>query len=460
MSVALRARADGTRPSAWTAGAGIAGTLLAAVAAITTDDRLRGALLAVLLVLLSSWIALHGRLAGRSFTPASTLLGVALLLLVAFPAVAIQLDPGILVEGGATTAGIAILAIGAAAILVGLTAASGRPAPASALPPSPAAVPALDRGAVAGLAAVPVLALVAFVAAVGGPVEYLSHLDETGARTAGLTYLIWGLLFAKYAVLARLAMRWRAQQRPSRPELVAAVLALLLIAGIGTRLLIVIALLQAGITYMLITGRRLSTRTWVAGVLAIGIVFVGFGELRRYQGLVAPGKGFPAYLVDNALPSLPATYVNQYADAVRLAGIAQDVVPERADYERGRELLRIVLQPIPGGVRPEVGQAPALRAAFTSGDGNGNALPLPVVGFIQFGVPGTVVLCLALGALAGASDRHLRPGLRPDTLLALVAAGTGTLILFRGTLVNAVAFTLMDVIGLFVAARALERLTR
>ena len=38
----------------------------------------------------------------------------------------------------------------------------------------------------------------------------------------------------------------------------------------------------------------------------------------------------------------------------------------------------MLLQPLPSSVRPKLRTAPALRAAFTSGKHNGDALPVPV----------------------------------------------------------------------------------
>jgi hypothetical protein len=328
-------------------------------------------------------------------------------------------------------------------------------------PATPAAGPpgSLSRRQAAALFAVPVLAAVAFLAAVGGPAHYFANLDRTGELTAGLTYLIWVILGAKYLALALAAARWRAGLPATRGQLVLLIASLALVAGVGARLLVMVAILQVALVWTLLRRRGgLPVRRLLATAALLGVVFVGLGELRRWQGLET-GRSFPAYFVDQGLPNLPGTYVNQYADAVRLAALARDVVPDRAGYEYGLELLRIALQPIPGSIRPEVPRARALRDRFTSGEGNGNALPLPVVGYIQGGLVGAVLLCALLGVAAGMIDRRIGHALPLDRLLALVAAAVGLTVILRGTLVNAVAFTLMDVIGFFVAVRVIGRLS-
>jgi hypothetical protein len=304
------------------------------------------------------------------------------------------------------------------------------------------------------LAAIVLASGVLFMRAVGGPRNYFSHLDDTGTLTLGLTYFIWGVLVFKYAALAEVAERWR--RGPLRPrEWVLLFLALVAVGCFGARLLVIVALLQVAIVYAMTRSTRVPLPGGIAALAIVLVTFVGLGELRRWQSL-PERPPFAEYLVDTGLPNLRITYVNQYADSVRLAIQTRELVPDQAGYEYGKELLRIALHPIPGGLRPSVEQAPELRAVFRTGV-NGNALPLPVVGFIQFGFPGTVLFCFVLGLVAGLVDRGLKARPSVPAMLALVGAATGVAIVFRGSLDNAIAIAIMDVIGFFVVAALLGR---
>jgi hypothetical protein len=149
--------------------------------------------------------------------------------------------------------------------------------------------------------------------------------------------------------------------------------------------------------------------------------------------------------------------VNNYADTVRSSIIVRQVVPAHAAYEYGKEFLRLLLQPIPGGIRPQIAQAPALRAAFTSGHDNGSSLPLPVEGYIEFGLPGDIVFCLMLGLAVGLVDRRGGRARDVGVVLATIAIGTGLAVIFRGSLHNAFAIAAIDVTGFLVTHRLLYR---
>src|SRR5207249_3250132 len=143
-------------------------------------------------------------------------------------------------------------------------------------------------------------------------------------------------------------------------------------------------------------------------------------------------QSFPSYLVETGLPQLPRTYVNQYSDAVRLSVAARVFVPKVVGFEHGRELLRVLLQPIPSQIRPTVARSRGLTKLFTTGKHNGNALPVPVEGYIEFGFPGALIFSLLLGLVVGLVDRVADRHRDVGWLAAAVAAGTGAVIVFRG----------------------------
>lgn len=448
----LAAASAGAAP--WRAGAAAAGAgcLLGAWAA--SDPDLAAALMSVAVALAAAWLLAEG-LCLRRGASATALLGTGVGFLVAIPALLVAADPGLIdLPGTSLQASLALYAVGLFSIVAGVRLGSALPVRREPPLGGAVAVPPLSLRRKLLLAAVPAGAFVAFLASVGGPAFYFRNLDSTGALTAGKTYLIWGVLAGKYLVLARIGLRWQAGEGATRAQKALLVLSLLAVGAVGARLLVMIAVLQAGFLWLVL--RPPSALAWkrlLPAALVLLVVFVGLGELRRWQSLNT-GTSFPAYLAETGIERFPATFVNQYADAIRLGMIVRSVVPEQAGYEYGKDLVRVVLQPIPGGIRPELSRAPALQAAFFGYADTGNALPLPVVGLIQLGLAGIVVLCGLLGLMSSLIDRLLHPRLRLDVLLALVGAATGTVILFRGSLPNAVAFTLMDVIGFFAAARA------
>src|SRR5581483_10791865 len=108
-----------------------------------------------------------------------------------------------------------------------------------------------------------------------------------------------------------------------------------------------------------------------------------------------------------------------------------------------------LIHPIPGSIRPTISQAPALAHTFTSGDKNGNALPVPVEGYIEFGFPGAVIFSLLLGVCVALIDRIGRLARDVGVLAAALAAGTGMVIIFRGSLDNGISLAAIDVIGFY-----------
>jgi hypothetical protein len=431
-----------------------------ALALTTADERRRAPLLAVALVAGTVWLALESRRPGgmRSWPVAVLALGIAglfsvpALLLVAVPA--INVDAGRPLSGGLVLFAIALMAIHA-----GLVAGRAVPLPrvgewiGRVRSPTGPDAPKRTRRVIVGWI-VAVAALGAFLHAAGGPSRYFANLDQTGASTAGLTYLIWGVLAAKFVTVAELARRWQSGQRANRVLAIAVVVSLGLAGAIGARILVVVALAQLALLALVLRGtsRRSIVAAAVTGLAGVACI-VGLGELRRWQSLNT-GTSFPSYLTTTGLPNLPRTYVNQYADGIRVGVLARAAVPALAPFEHGTELLRVAAQPIPGSARPQLTRPAGLRAIFTTAGGtSGNAFPLPVVGFLQLGAWGAALAGLLAGLLVAGLERGLRRARDPGVILGLIAATTGLVMVMRGSLPQATAFALMDVIGFVVGAR-------
>jgi len=418
----------------------------------------RAELLALATLAAAVWIAWDAASDDRPGPRARLVMAFGLVMLAALPALLLAFDHGLWVAPPrlhGLDAGLVLWSVGIGSVAVGSRAAGMLTRDDVTAWPIRSSSPRGWRP-VAGVAVLVVVSLAAFVHEVGGPLAYVKNLNNSAAANAGLTYLVWGISFAKYGAFAYLTEGWANGRGGSRRVLVATVVALLLLLFVGSRLLVLIALIQLLVLYSALrpTGRRFVVA--IATVVVVGaVVFIGLGEFRRWENLSSRRPSFASYFVHTSLPSLPRTYVNNYADTVRSSVLARQVVPARAGYEYGKELVRMLLQPLPGSIRPKLAFAPALQATFTSGHQNGNALPLPVEGYIEFGFVGDLVFCLLLGLVVGLLDK-LGPAVRDvGGLMTAVAAGTGLVIIFRGSLHNGVAIAGIDVIGFFIAHRTL-----
>lgn len=422
------------------------------------------ALVAALLIG-AAWLLLDGWIEARSLASARCLLALAQLCLVVGPAIVLVSDPDLFAGGPpqSLSGGLSLLALGTFSILLGSRLGSRHGfgdraegwATREVLPER-----ALSMWACVAVLIVASASVAAFLVAVDGPREYFGNLDKSGATTAGLTYLTWGILFTKYGGLVILGEKWSAGRPSGLLTAILSGIALFPVAALGSRLLLLVAAMQALLLFVFICGTsRRFFATLAVALVTLVVVAVGLGEFRRWQG-IGRGATFSSYLVDFGIPQLRGTYVNQYADAVRLAVIVRRIVPEQAGYEYGKELARMTLHPLPRGIRPSLEPEPGLKEAFTSGNLSGSALPVPVVGYIQAGAFGIVLISLALGYVAGGLDRILRSTRDVGVLLALIAAGTGLIVVFRGSLTQAFALAAIDIVGFFVAHRILYRRIR
>lgn len=450
---------------------GIAALGLLACAAVLAGPR--DVLLALAVVAAVAWIGVDAARTDRPGPRARLVMTLALGVLAALPAVLLGADHGLWAGLPVPNfdAGLALWALGIVALAAGARIVSfvlaGRPddSAADGEPAGPGAITlrlrtAEPRGrrAQAVVAAIVLLSLAAFMKKVGGPVAYVKNLNNSGAETSGLTYFIWGISFAKFAAYLALGERWRSGGSPSRWLIALTGFALVLLLFLGSRLLLLVALIQLFLLYAALrpVGRRFRTLAAASALLGV-VLFVVIGEFRRWENVPRPRPGFPAYLVDTGLPNMVSTYVNDYADAVRLSVLVRQTVPRHAGYEYGKELLRVLVHPIPSAIRPKIGQARALASTFTSGNKNGNALPVPVEGYIEFGLAGTIAFSLLLGAFVAGVDRLGSRARDVGWLAAATAAGTGAVIILRGSLAAGISLAAIDVIGFLIVHRLLFR---
>jgi hypothetical protein len=443
--------------------------VLLAAAAVIADAR--DLLLAAAILAAVVWIGSDAVRGDRPGPRSRLVMTVALGLLAALPALLLAADHGLWAGPvPSLDAGLGLLAIGILSVALGSRLTGVLPLPTwltrsragAGDQPGQRGIMRTGRprgrGPHLALMALVIASLAVFLAKVGGPSAYVHNLNNSAASTYGLTYLIWGMSFAKFGSFAYAGESWAQRRRPPALVICAAIVAIVLLLFIGSRLLLLIALVQLLLLYAALVphGRRFRI-VLVGAAVAGAVAFVLIGEFRRWENVVHH-PSFPSYLVHKGLPELPRTYVNQYADAVRLSVLAREVVPRRAPYEYGKELLRVLLQMLPSEVRPTVGTAPALSATFTSGDKNGNALPVPVEGYIEFGLAGAIAFSLLLGLAVGLVDRIGAAASDVGALTAAIAAGTGAVIVMRGSLAQGIALAVIDVVGFFAAHRILYRL--
>jgi hypothetical protein len=337
-----------------------------------------------------------------------------------------------------------------------------------------------------------------FFGVVGG-LNYLCHLDRTGATTAGTTYFLWGMLLPKAAALAASPNRARFGV-PFGFIVLYAILALFLVVLTGTRIFLLVAMIQAALIFHLAVRRLrpIEIGAFLAALLAVAVLY---GEYRIESGTAAcagvslppvtivlpgpepgaespgatnettsppaaavptapPGPGFlervtaklanPQYLRDR--------YTKNFADALDVFRRMHAIVPSQADYLGGSSFARLLIQPIPRAFRPAVPPPPAaITAAFTS-PGGGNVFQLWAEAYLNFGPLGVMFVALGAGLAVAAATRsvdNLTDNTKRSVYMAVLI--TSMLLLYRGSFIGATSFALMDVIPVltfFTLARA------
>jgi hypothetical protein len=307
------------------------------------------------------------------------------------------------------------------------------------------------------------LALAVFLQSSGGVVHYLKNLSREGSLGRGKTYfeiLALALLFAAQAVVCA---RWSLGRRLRAPHLAAATLAVGLVALLGARLFIAVALVELALFYGLVR-RRPPLRHFVPALLVtVVVVIFGGGAVKRYSNYQSLHPGvhttFGHYLHTAAVQELTSAYANNYADGVRLIALGRVTVPAYAEPELGKEFLRLLLQPIPYPWRPNVSTAPAIRAAFYPSPSYAYAQPLQLVSYLQFSLPGVVLAFFLVGAAIAELDRQLaqRGAFRLSTLLALLGLAVDLPVFLRGASGPADALAALTLLLLWLVVRTSEQ---
>lgn len=370
------------------------------------------------------------------------------------------ISPGLL-DVGRPTQAMAIVELSLLCLIGGLALS-----PQSPPPPGPAYVQVLATTLRPRILALWCLlglgALAVFFHSSGGVVHYLRQLSNEGGLSRGKTYfevLALALLFAAQVVVCA---RWSSGERLKAPEMAVAILGLALVALLGARLFIAIALVELALFYALVR-RRPPLRYLVPALLITAVLVIfGLGAIKRYSNYQVAHPGahttFGDYLRTAAAHELTTAYANNYADGVRLIALGRITVPAYAQPEFGKEFLRLLLQPIPYPWRPNVSTAPAIKAAFYPSTTTAYAQPLQLVSYLQFSLPGVILAFFLLGAAIAALDRALARHrlVRMSTLLALLALTVDVAAFLRDALGSADAVAALALLLLWLVARTSE----
>lgn len=379
------------------------------------------------------------------------------------PCLVYAIDPSLLPQGSDVRA-TAIVNLSLFALLLGMSVGRPHDDKAPGLITADANEPA-DRRLIAWFC-IGLAALVGLMSANGGPAEFVSNLDRSGAMSAGLIYVVWLALAIRFAPVVRAGANW-AQGRPiGRWTLAALIVGTVLIGLTGARAFVAVAGVQILLTYALLR-RPVRLRVVAPAMVVLGILLVfAVGIVKRYQGYthaVDPGIGFIDYVQERAGPELVESYVNNYVDTVRLIALAEDITPRRAPYEEGRLVLRLLAKPIPRSVRPDVPRNGTIEENFTPSGGYSYAVPLQAALYLAWG-PGALVLgFLALGAAIRTLDVWLAaPRTRPlSHVLAAIACVVQVPVLLRSGVPEGLSFLLIEVVGVWaVAASSVTRRSR
>jgi hypothetical protein len=450
----------------WRRGAAVSGVLICAALALAAAEpgsgRGRGV---ALVVAQTAGVVCLGQLGwsgSRGWAAATVLFAAAWVLTLLVPSWIYAVDPSLL-DVGRPAAPLAIVDLSLVALILGFAPVRRRLAGGGegfiSLVPAVAAPARVAAWTLVGFAS---LGYVLFTS--GGPIGYVRHLSQEGSLTQGKTYFIVLALAIVFAAQAVICARW-SRGRPTGALPVLWFAAALVFVGIlGSRLFIAGALAQLTLFYGLVRRRpRLRTVLGVGAVAAV-VLILGVGAVKRYSNYEAthPGAriGLARYLTSVAPGEIPVAYSDNYADGVRVLALARATVPAHAGYEYGKELLRLLLQPIPHSLRPGVATAPAIKVALYPPGGSSYAQPLQAVSYLEFGLPGVVVTFIVLGAALAALDARLEAieRARASSVMLLCAIVVSILEIVRGAAAAQVATVISVLIVLYPVMRSSERI--
>lgn len=411
-----------------------------------------------------AWLFIEGWNPARGWASATCVLAAAWAPLFLVASWVYAVDPGLLADvAPSPEPALGIMNLALFAVICGWIAVGGRVVVSRVRTPVVGVDPQrLQRRWVLVWMLTGLLGLGTFLALAGGPIEYVSDIDESGGRSGGLTYVIWIALALKFSALTVLGHHWAGGEGRRGTVLLLVGGVTLLLSVFGQRAFIALMLAQIVLLYALIR-RPLPARLLApVALLLLAAITFGFGTVKRYQSYTSqPGSerlSFVEYVRERAAGEVVQAYVSNYADGVRLAARARTLVPREADYEKGRVLVRLVVQPIPSFIRPEVRVAQPLRPLLEVTGGYSHAVPIPVVGYVEFGLVGVVLGGILVSVALVAVDRRLgRRDLRLSSLLVLVAAAIQIPFCLRTGLPRGVAFAALDLIGMWIVANTCLR---
>ena len=292
----------------------------------------------------------------------------------------------------------------------------------------------------------------------GSPLEYLSHLDQSAALNLGAFHLVALAFTMRFSVLAWAAARWSRGEPMPWPVIALAAAGTALIALLGARLFLVVALADFLLLYALLR-RPLRLRAVAPYVVIAGIVIVfGAGTVKRYQSYrtthVQAPVGFVEYATTVAPGEFATAYANNYVDTVRLVATADELVPDRAAYEYARPLLELAVKPLPRPIRPTLERQRLLQETFTPNQDYAYAMPLIATALLAGGVLVVVLASVLIGWLVAVLEARLsRDGLSVAALCTLVVAVVSVPGILRSGVPAGVTLFLVDVVGMWVVAR-------
>jgi hypothetical protein len=369
------------------------------------------------------------------------------------------INPSLLTTTASADQPLALVNISLFALITGLLVSRSPPAADTRFPRRDIAeVAGPSTRALVGFGGFGLLCLAILMARNGGPIAYITSQYRSGQLNSGLLYVVWGVLFLRFAPLAGAAARW-AQGRPAGRLLWVYLLAgSTIVALMGAREFLASAAVEILLVGAIVR-RRIRLRTLVAPVLVAGFLLVfGLGAVKFYQdyNVTHPGHrvSFIHYVIHIAPGHTVDHYVNNYVSGVSDIGLARRIVPAQAGYEYGKAVLQLLLKPIPSPYRPKLREARIISAWFGSNGGYAVAVPLQATAYLQFGIPGVIVAFALVGMLLAGIDRRLAS---PSThrlpyLLVLITLAVQVPVLLRGGIPAGVVFLLMEVIGAWVAA--------
>jgi hypothetical protein len=471
-----RHRANASPPSVGSALPAVLATIAAvtgagaAVLTATGQDRGATYLLAVLQTVLVAWLVVLSWSAERTWARVGVITAAAWIPTFLISSWIYAVNPSLLDVGGARGA-IATVDLSLVCLIAGYASVRGRrvreAGVAAARPPTPyveVRAATLRRRWVIAWVAAGCIGFGVIFAVTGGPINFIANVSNEGSLTRGRTYFVATALALMFIAQVAACARWaRGEALPGRLILGLGV-AFALTATLGSRELIAVALAELTLYYALVR-RRFSLRAglplMLAGALAL---VVGVGMVKRYGNYVKthPGTriGRLEFLVTTGPGDFLSSYASNSADGVRLTALGERTVPRFAPPEYGREALRLLLQPLPSGIRPTVSTAPAIEAAIYPSSTDSYAQPLQLVSYLQFVYPGVVVAFLIVGAAMAALERRLASvrDCRPSTLVLLVALTVQVPAVLRSASAGGVAVALIGVVGLWAVARTTERI--